>query len=219
MLVEIMVAVVLLSILVGSIAAGATGLARRGRYVDAAAAAIGATTGSSATEWEWSDACVRVSWLPGPLMEIRLSGHRSPVVLGVWLDGWSVLEGDSLLGGEMVVGPRDWDGRFGDEVVVRVRTEGGAWSPPWRTLVPGSDGASPLAQSDSEPVRGDGIVLHPPMAGNPAMEVLAHGTMRVGPSGLPLLVEEMALGAVAVRLDGLQQSWLHEAGRSLDVYF
>lgn len=220
-LVEIMVAVLLLGLFVGSLAAGATGLARRVRIVDAAVGAVGAAARSPVDAWEWGSAHVRVSWRPGPLMDIRVVGPTTAgrVKVGIWVEGWSVLESEAAEGGLATVGPLEWDGRSGDEVVVRVRTDGEAWGSPWRSLVPGADGAPAVSQFGSEPVSGAGVIIHPPAAGNPAVQVVGTGSVTAGPLGTPFLADELSGGAAAVRLGGLEQSWLQEAGRSLDVYF
>lgn len=229
-LLEVMAATALLAVLAGSLAVALAAVAGRADAVSAGVAARGSTAQAVRDGWEWSGAWVEAFWTLGPTLSIRSAcreGCASSQV-GVWIDGWPVMEGPAGEMGRPVLGPAEWLRHAGAEVIIRARCDGGAWGPPWRTLVPGTGGSlpptgegpvPPAIQAGNAPPGAAEAVVHLPMAGNPAVEGLYETAVEATPSGLSFRAAGPLTGVMGVRLSSQEQLWPVEAGRILDVYF
>ncbi len=167
---------------------------------------------------------------------------QSEAIVGLWIEGWLLAE-MSADGGLMDVGSSRasspgvtsssvssaqtlrldssfWEGHEGRELVVRVRGEGGAWGPPWRTFVPGcEDGACTEAMGASQ-TGGTEVVIHVPRLGTARGQVAVDGhAVSVSEVGPPLIYAAELTGRWTSRLEDAVQAWRGERGRSLDVYY
>lgn len=223
-LLEVMVAVVVVGILVGPLAGAVMSAAAQAARIreqanDLAEKSIDAETMGA---WTWGGLVISARWLPGPALEL---GSQLPeedagtYSAGLWVDGWFQGEWPTGSGGTVVIRPETWPDREGREAVVRVRATGAAWGPPWRSLVPGSDGLVAITPATGSGSPGSSeTVVHPPNAGNPELEASWTG----GPTpalSLPFVIEAPPTGPVGAIVEESGQSWLMEIGRGLDVYF
>ncbi len=105
--------------------------------------------------------------------------------------------------------------------MMRVRTPGGVWGPPWRSLVPGVEVWSRFLCRLGWPTGAEGqVVAHAPAAGNPEFQLSWDQVCpEPGPLGLPLVLQTALSGPSGISLDGSGQSWWMEPERDLDVYF
>jgi hypothetical protein len=153
-------------------------------------------------------------------------GKGSEVIVGLWIDGWFVGEWQPDVSGRIVVKGPTLAGHVGAEMVVRVRSRGKHWGPPWRSLIPDHSGhltggvvwvREVTAGSTAEDHQ---TVLHPPTEGAPLVEVSDPGlTLRVDAAGLPIFVGNIAGDECAVGLNNIEQAWKVEENRALDLYF
>ncbi len=111
-------------------------------------------------------------WRPGPVLHIQAaSGGDEDRVVGLWADGWFLGEWEPSVDGGVQVGAPAWTDFTGDELVVRVRRVGGAWGPPWRLVIPATDGEILLSQVAGEGEAGE-TVAHVPALGHPGPQAL-----------------------------------------------
>jgi len=137
------------------------------------------------------------------------------------VDGWISFEESPDPDGLLVLGAADWFTSAGSEIVVRVRTPGGVWGPPWRSIVPGVSGAVALPALAGQVSGAQGeVIAHGPSAGNPDFEP-SWDEVGVEPHllELPVLFPAPFSGPVSLSLDSRTQSWLMEPTRDLDLYF
>ncbi len=229
-LLEVMVALVLVGALLGALATEAQ------RALDAAirlrgkAASLSLEYGNDLDlgAWDWGPRVALAEWQGGT--ELRVStglGLATGAKVGVWNGGWFLGEWAVPTAGPVVLGQGIWQGHAGDELVIRTRSEGGSWGPPWRTVVPdfyGGDG-SDLALGSAGSVEAQsyeavGTVVHllsrsacsPQVSwsSQPVLQKLA---------GALVLFPECGPGLCRVSIRERKQSWLGVEGRRIDVYF
>ena len=222
-LIEVVVAVVLLAVLVVPLATAAQSAVSRAQSVRNQAEhvtdAIKVTGGEA---WEWGTAVASAWWRPGPVLHLEIEERGAPDhIVGLWVDGWFVGEESPDPDGRVRVEAPTWSGLFGRELVLRTRERGGAWGPPWRSVVPAADGGIPSPTYAGEGVvRGDQAVVHVPTLGNPLLRASWAGApLDAGPLGMPFVLPPGGSGCCGVSLEGGTQSWWMESGRALDVYF
>jgi hypothetical protein len=221
-LIEVLMAVVLLAFLAVPLVTAVQSAARRADMARSQAASVSvATEGHEAEDaWEWGEAVSSAWWRPGPTLHIRVeAGSGEEYVAGLWADGWFLGEWASADDGAIQVGAPVLTDVVGGELVVRVRSSGGVWGPPWRLVVPAADGLSALSDSGGSGLSGE-TVAHVPTMASPALwlswaDILPEAT----PLGLPFLLPPAGPGTCGADLDGRRQSWKMEDGRGLDIYF
>jgi hypothetical protein len=228
-LLEVMVAVVLLAVLVGGLLSAALSTRSLGSAAVERAVGLGGPSSAAADPWAWGGPTLRAWWTPGPTLVVgaRTPGADSGLAVGLWVDGWFVSEKEPDEDGCVRIGASMWAERMGQEVVVRVRLKSAVWSVPWRMVVPPATG---LVAASAEGSRGvdaapgeldvAGAVVHPAALGSLAPDpAVTSGVVSTGRSGLPFAVALIPPGTAKVRWAGLDQYWVSEQGRSLDVYF
>jgi hypothetical protein len=223
-LLELMVAIVLLGILVVPLTGGILSAVGRAGAVRQQSAQVADTVPDETAwrAWTWGGKVASSWWRAGPTLYVQPERSGDAVsTVGLWVDGWFL--GEESLDGEGALqldGPT-WSTYARGELVLRVRTPGGVWGPPWRFLVPGADGAVSLPVSTGMATGvGRQVVAHAPAAGNPAFQLSWDQVCpNPGPLGLPLVLQTGLSGPGAVSLDGSVQSWSMEPERRLDVYF
>jgi prepilin-type N-terminal cleavage/methylation domain-containing protein len=231
-MVEVMVAIVILGIAIGTLAGSAQrALSATVKNREKAADPLeGDAALVDTTPWAWGPTIERATWAAGPVLSIRSgSGMGVGGVVGVWTDGWLVGDWRLSAGMELCLGPErwGWGDRAGEELVVRARAGNGAWGPPWRSVVPDSYGnGTPEAigaPTESENVLeyGDaGSVAHLRSCSNASL--LASWTNEPvlrSLEGLVLVLSAQAPGVCRLESYGRCQAWVGSAGRGLDVYF
>lgn len=161
-------------------------------------------------------------WRPGPTLYIRAGGSADQIpIIGLWVDGWFLGEKSNEGEGVMRLGPATWPASTGRELVIRVRTAGQVWGPPWRSLVPGADGTVSVPAGEQAAAGAGGeLVAHTPTAGNPGFE-FSWTVTSTGPGllGLPVVLTPTPSGPCAVTLGDSAQSLSMDATRGVDVYF
>lgn len=222
-------AVALLGVLVGGLVSAALSNRSLGSAAVERAANLSGPGEASADPWAWGGPVVEASWHSGPVLVVgtRFWGSSAGVSVGLWVDGWFLGERQSSDEASVAIGPSLWGGRVGQEVVVRLRMGSGLWGVPWRTVVPDAtgmvggaaigidDGTSSAHNLD----KGEACV-HPRALGSLTPDPsLSSGVLSVGALGLPFMLSALPAGTVRVRWAGLDQYWVAEPGRSLDVYF
>jgi hypothetical protein len=223
-LIEVVIAVVLLAILVAPLAGGITVAAARADAVRQQAGRIadGVSADDALLTWGWGTKVARAWWIPGPTLCVRSAPRGDQAArIGVWVDGWFLREDSLDEDGLVRLGPATWLTRAGGELVLRARTPGGVWGPPWRSIVPGVEGVVSLPVTTEAPAVADGqVVAHASAAGNPAFQLSwEEVSPEPGPLGLPLVVQTALSGPCGIGLDGWAQCWRAERQRDLDVYF
>jgi hypothetical protein len=223
-LIEVLMAVVLLALLIVPLvnalqsAAGRADMAR-GQVARVSEMAKNYEAGAA---WEWGAAVSSAWWRPGPTLHMQFEAEEwsdQDLVAGLWVDGWFLGEWGPDGDNSIQVDARALAGCIGDELIVRVRRDGGAWGPPWRLVVPAADGVS-LFSDSADGGRSGEIVAHVPALANPALRLSWADTVpEATPPGLPFLLPSVGPSTCDVGLDGRRQSWKTEAGRGLDVYF
>ena len=223
-LLEVLAAVAVLVILVGPLVSGVVAIIERGARTELQADGLGSVSVSNQEAWTWGDRAFDVAWSPGPELRVQVAalGAVTNAVVGIWADGWLVTDAHSGESGQIAIGGATWMDRKGQELVIRVRQDDGPWGPPWRSLVPDVTGivGSATGAVSTDPTDAD-VVVHPPLAANPRLEVHGNGAeILAGHSGSPFFVSAIPVGPAEVKLDGVtEQSWLSESNRGLDVYF
>jgi hypothetical protein len=235
-LLEVVVALVLLSLLVVPLVAGFQAAAGRARTVQSGTGRISAPSGPSGSEeaWEWGPMVASASWAPGPVLHLRVERQAdTDLLVGFWVDGWFLGEEKPDGEGEVTLKAAVWSGSAGRELVARVRACEKAWGPPWRSVVPVADGrSSPLSPAEEgiaaagEVAAGEGAageaesVAHEPALANPLFKVSWTSVgLGAGPTGPPVALPPLGSGQAELDLDDDAQSWLVETGRALDLYF
>lgn len=232
-LLEVLVAVVLVGLVVGPLATVLAGLVGQARAVRAAGSGRSVADRDAGKGLEgWGPRVAAASWRPGPALRLRtdLAGSQDGVeaVVGIWVDGWVVGEiplgaedGEAGVLGQVTVPASVWSGLAGGEAVLRVRTGSGVWGPPWRSAVPGVDGAAPPVGrlSGAEPAEPTAVV-HRPGAGTSKLTVSwAAAPLSAPPFPLLFRASASVQGWGEAALDGGSQWWWIEEGRSVDVYY
>lgn len=223
-LIEVVVAIVLLAILIVPLAGGILSAAGRADTVRQQAARVADADPSEEAlqAWNWGNEIASASWHPGPTLYMRpgRSGDQVPIV-GLWLDGWFLGEESPDVDGVLRLGAATWSVHAGGELVLRARTPGGVWGPPWRSLIPEAEGVVSLPASAGAAAGTEGqVVAHAPAAANPEFQVSWDQVCpEPGPLGLPLALQTALSGPSGVSLEGSAQSWWMDAERELDVYF
>jgi hypothetical protein len=232
-LLEVLVAVVLIGLVVGPLAAALSGVIGQSRAVREAGAGEAASRRAGTKGLEgWGPRLTEASWRPGPMLRVATDlagGVAGPeATVGIWVDGWAVgevpvcAEGEpGAASGEVIVPASVWSGRAGGEVVLRVRTGAGSWGPPWRSAVPGQDGGAPavgtVAGAESERPTS---VVHRPGIGTSKLTASWAAAPLTAPT-FPLLftLSASVQGWGQAVLDGRSQWWRMEEGRSVDLFY
>lgn len=225
-LLEVMVAVMIAGIVLGPLATAVMSSAGQAAHVRRQADGLAAHSldMESMDAWTWGGGQVIAGeWSAGPALEVSVrvpSGAEDPSVVGVWVDGWFRGEWPVDPSGVLTIEATTWSAGEGSEAVLRVRAPNGLWGPPWRSLVPGFDGI-PAAASSAGPTEPGSAktVVHPPAAGNPALEISWESAQSIPTLLLPLVFEGPGVGPVGASIEGSVQTWLMENRRALDVYF
>jgi hypothetical protein len=220
---EVVAAAALFAVLVGGLAGAALAAHTQGNVVADRVAGVEAGDGGNRQPWTWGGPALRVSWTPGPALKawVPASEDAPSLVVGVWVSGWLVGEIGPDADGLMTVSSSSWRDRTGEEVVLRSRTADGAWGAPWRTVVPDVAGVMPVVSGGTTgPGASVGSVIHPSSAASSTPDSAGtRGTLMPGESGLPFLASSLPTGTVGARWEGLDQLWISESYRSIDVYF
>lgn len=230
-LIETLVAVVLLAIAIVPLAS-AIDRARDSAYglraqADKIAADMPPTTSDG---WDWGPRVIRGEWSTGRRLGLDTGeGASGGFVVGVWTDGWFLGEREPDVDGSLLLPGVLFAGCEGAELVVRVRDTGGAWGPPWRSIVPdqyGNDGlpvmseVQPQADVDGTDCCGAWSVVHAPNRSSALLtSSSADVAVSTASSALPIFLVPSAPGALWVGLAWDSQGWQAEAERSLDVYY
>jgi hypothetical protein len=229
-LIEVVVAMVLVSLLIVSLASGVQSAADRAVALWAQAETIDSSGDASVGigAWEWGATVATAGWAPGPTLEVCVGGTdgEGPVI-GIWLNGWFLDEREPDDEGRVRVRASDLCDSVGAELVVRVREPGGTWGPPWRSVVPEGDGGTPADTPAPQATASDAVtaaeqrtVAHLPVLATPALAISwADEPVGGEVDGATLMLPASSTGSCAVTLEERSQSWWMEAGRALDVYF
>jgi hypothetical protein len=228
-LIEVIAAVVLLGVLVAPLVTAMHSAVGRAAAVRALADESFQGSVSTGTEgaWQWGPKVVSVSWRSRPALFLEIQTHGGTAqTVGLWLDGWFLGEWDAAGDGGVQLKAADLHAVNGQELVARTRESGGAWGPPWRSIVPDAGEAPPSPKARPEAVVGDGAITgeesvgHVPVLANPPAGVSpADALLEKDPLGLQFILPASVGGRYDLSVDGLLQSWYAEAGRALDVYF
>jgi hypothetical protein len=234
-LLEVVLAALLVGVLVVPLAtafAGTVGEARAVRQraeEDRAREAVGPT----GEGWEWGPRVISAWWRPGPVLHVRVSGGAdqgsTDTQVGLWADGWLIAEqvipadqpGDALATSDLQMGPELWTGLAESELLIRLRTAGGAWGPPWRLAVPEAGGGAPvLGSAVSAPPQEPTTVVHRPGIGTSSLTASwSAAPLTSSPFGLLFSLAPAVQGWGGATLDGRSQWWWMEGGRGVDIYF
>jgi len=229
-LVEVLAAMVLLTVLIVPLATGMTSAANGAGRVRDQAGGLADGTAESATVagWDWGLSVSSLQWESGPAARIKVDKPGgAETIVGLWLDGWFRGESTPGVDGVLEVPVTIWSGLAGCEVTVRVREPESDWGPPWRSMVPAEDyEPDPTRVAGQDPVAGDGAmtgtetVVHVPGLANPIVQVSDTGfVFEVDPLGLLFYLLPPSAGVCCVGLVDVAQSWRTEEGRALDLYF
>jgi hypothetical protein len=229
-LVEVMVAIVLLALLLTSLVTGAQ------RALDAAVAlrdraariSSGDPTSQDIEAWEWGPMIERANWGAGPQLSVCLgAGVGAGVTVGMWTDGWLLGEWE-VSGGEVLrLGAATWYGSAGRELVIRGRADDGGWGPPWRSLVPESNGEANIANSalavggvSEVGFERTAIAIHVRSWSSPLLSASwTDSTVSNSAQGVVFVPPACTPGICRVESDGRMQDWVNCDGRKIDVYF
>lgn len=171
--------------------------------------------------WGWGPLSGVASWGAGPSLIVTLSGLGTEKVsrVGVWVDGWPVLELDATGQTMLVVGSStQWLTGSGAELVIRARTTEGPWGPPLRTIVPGSSitASVPLENPSDAPAS---ATVHYPVAGRLLLLLTGKQILDpAGPSAEPGLLPAISPGGAVVESTLASQSWVASPDRRVDLY-
>lgn len=234
-LLEVMVATLLVGLLVVPLATSFAGMVGEARAVRQRAEGDPAehAASQSAEGWEWGSRVIAGWWRPGPVLHLTMSGAAGEISasaeVGLWADGWLLAQEAVVLSGEsgppatneLQMGPELLTGLADRELVVRVRTVGGAWGPPWRLAVPEPGaGTRALGVALTASSQGPTVVVHRPGAGTSSLTVTwSTADLICPPFGLLFSLAPAVEGWGGATLDGRSQWWLMEEGRSVDLYF
>ena len=168
--------------------------------------------------WSWGPRAGIVSWGEGPELILELVGPGTGVTrsVGVWVDGWPAEECGTSPGQRVSCGSALlWRSRPGAEVILRGRSDDGAWGPPLRTLVPASATLpSPPSVFASE------AVVHMPAAGGHSLDFQGVPLVNSGLTWVePAVLESVPLGPASLGTPVSSQSWLAEENRGVDLFF
>ena len=229
-LLEVMVALALVSLLVMPLATAVDGAVSRADTVrQRASEVVERTAGPDASKaWDWGPVVVDVKWHPGPVMDVRIGqAGGGDVLVGLWIDGWSLGERSVDETWSLRIGAVELGGLAGAEVVLRVRATEGRWGPPWRSVVAdhlGGYSGIDLASLESPALDGErgtqASVAHVPnlasLSPNVSWTTDDPTALATGPLfGLP----PSTVGRCEIVFDCREQSWLMETDRALDIYF
>ena len=229
-LIEVMVATVLLTTLLGALAA-ATQTAWDGAlsFRDRAASLSKSSSDElSSAAWEWGERVEAAHWRAGPeLNVIAGAGGSRQVMVGVWAAGWLLGEWGVDSQGLLRLGVAVWQGNAGEELVIRARADGGVWGPPWRTVVPDAYGFSGIeaeAHISAGPVDGSSQnavdVAHLPSSCSPILLASwSDAAVLADSDGVAFVLTGHTLGVCRLEFDGRVQTWCGDEGRNIDVYF
>lgn len=232
-LIEVLVALVVLSLFVVSLSQSINRMLGRAHELGSMVAAV-ETTAEAAHDggmpglWGWGPRVESAVWRPGPCLEVQVGcGGEAGAAVGVWTDGWLGEEHEPDQTGCVSVPSSQLVGLAGAELVIRARGPEGVWGPPLRTVVPDRMGDLSFLTAVT-PVGGpttgleyDGASLvHAPCRANPALDL---PWLREGPpaclGGLLFLLPQATPGLCEAGLGGRNQWWPAEEGRAVDVYF
>jgi len=234
-LLEVLVAALLVGLLAAPLATALAGMVGEARSLRqrVGGGQAGDAASQAAEGWEWGSRVIAGWWRPGPALHVRLSGAAgegsTATEVGLWADGWLVADEvipPSAQSGppatdDVQMGPELWTELADSELVVRVRTPGGAWGPPWRLAVPESGGGNPgLGAALPAPAEGPTVVVHRPGVGTSSLNgSWSAAALTFPPFGLLFSLAPAIDGWGGATLDGRSQWWLLEEGRSVDLYF
>ena len=227
-LVEVMVAIVLIGSVMGGLVHGIQMARDAAQEVRDKAAVLsrGGADDPGLTAWQWGAAQVDDAlWEPGP--ELVLMAGKGATSVGVWVEGWFLGEWAVDAGELLRLGPAVWGFWSGAGVVIRAREEGGAWGPPWRSLLPEEAGGTLAVGSETCSLEGvelgfggASLAAHRRVACHAEISSSwAEQTVVVEVSGSLLLLPPAPAGTCVVACGGRWQSWVAEEGGELDVYF
>lgn len=231
LLLEVVVAAVLVGLIVGPLATALAGTVDRARDIQEQADSLpGPADAMLAGLWEWGPRVAAAWWRPGPVLHVKVAGvgqALEDVSIGLWADGWLrqevavpkvVLEAGSTE--DLRVDAWEWPGMTREELVIRVRTVGGAWGPPWRSAIPDAAGDAPPLGDPSSPPAGVTAVVHLPQISTSELDVSwSAGALPSTPLGLLFALQPPIVGWGGATLDGRSQWWWMEEERDVDVYF
>jgi hypothetical protein len=220
LLLDVMVAVLLVSLVMGSMVASVLAAGGRVLHGEAAAEALGGGSPTTLSAgWQWPSAVWNAEWTAAQRLRIDLRDAWSPgLLVGVWLDGW--FKGESPVSDQGVVelDLAQLAVMPGEEVAIRARIDGRGWGPRWRTIVPGSAAAGDLVT----PTEGSQqvVAIHLPEVATrqPGVGWCDLGALSLLPC-LSLAPLPPASSSASVVLGGRRQTWKAEPGRELDIYF
>lgn len=219
---DVLAALAVLGILLGSLAGGINSVIAREAAVRKAAVDLVDTSRSDDTPWTWRSVHLATTWTPGPRLEVRLLADTSAASyqIGVWADGWLLIEQEIGEDGRLILDPHMWEVAEGDEVILRVGAQGHVWGPPWRIVVPDSAGVLHVAGGPTPEDGAGEAFIHIPSAAEPDVEIVdSFDRPAPGANGLPQHASGFPDGTAGVSLGDSVQSWRSEPGRSLDVYY
>jgi hypothetical protein len=229
-LLDVMVAIVLLGILLGVLATGAQSACRVAVGLRDRAVPLSTTSSgdSSLGAWTWGEGIRQAAWGSARVLTIYAGTQSaSQATVGVWCDGWPLGEWQASMKEPLALGPAVWDGRNGQEVVIRARAGNEGWGPPWRMVVPDQygDDAVGLAQPVDEPIPALGYDGAQSAVHLPCQSTSLPGASWTGSpitcnlAGVTVLLSSNGEGLCRVGMGARIQSWLGWSGRRLDVYF
>lgn len=223
-LLEVMVAVVLLGVLVGPLAGSVMAAAAQSERLRQQAGELSAdpVEGFILAAWTWGPGLASVDWRPGPALEVTpcFPDQGSAALVGLWIDGWFQEEWEVGFGSSLLIPLQTWSAHEGGEAVVRSRGQGGAWGPPWRSLVADAGGTvAGLGLREAGSVGATQMVVHPPLAGSAAVDPSWSADGSSLDASLPVILTLVPEGPVGVSLASWAQSTRMRGQRDLDVYF
>jgi len=236
-LIEVLAAMLLLSLFLGSISTAFLAVHTRLGDQHQRLASAAAQPGDDAwtQQWSWGPQLREASWdaagwLSGALWRGTISGTEStgqPVVIGIWKEGLLLEErelGDPRLPLRIVHLPSDAGST--EELTFRARDSLGYWGPPYRIVV-GTPDAEERAAS-MPPVFSEAmtpadaldvpvLVARAPFRGRATFE--ATQSSGIAPIEDPTGFGVLPPDATGVTFQGRSQGWLSDGWRSFDVYF
>jgi type II secretory pathway pseudopilin PulG len=227
-LVELLVAIMLLGLAIGPLAAGVQTARQRAAEVRRGGENLSVATGAAdeSGAWTWGPRIATAQWLPGQTLALSVDPEVARKgSVGLWVNGWFLREFIPETDGGLVIKGRVLRLDYGAELTVRVRVTNTAWGPPWRSLVPDATATSGGAMSSVRPepaADGDAActIIHAASLANPSYEVSApEATIGLEGQGLPAFLSVPDAGSFRVRLGENEQSWNAEERRALDLYF
>ncbi len=227
-LIEVLVALVLVSIALGPLSMSAQTARDRSREIVSNGEALSpfACLDSNAAAWSWGPRIVGGAWRPGQRLDLLVDADPlSGAVVGLWTDGWLIATLQPLGDGSLSADVGHLGGREGAELVARVRLGGQTWGPAWHTIVPamlegGARSLAPAHFSEGGALYPAAVVVHVGSVSNPLLEVSGgSATASRDVTGLPFYLVPVTEGALEVRLNAIPQSFMGEEARALDLYF